>query len=225
MPRLFNGTTEFVAANAAHVTNGGVAFTISQWVNGAAQSLKNTYGEGNSAAAGPFFQIQATSGFVIMSARDTASGGSDQISGSHTAFDSTWHHICLTQTTGNLISQFVDGVADGSITRTTLSNAAGQTFNTTSIGTIVRNTNNSLFAGRIAHTALWKRTLSLPEIKSLAAGLSPSLLSPDHYWPLWGTDSPEPNLGNHQLSASVVGTLTGTVAASGCPGNLKMLSV
>lgn len=228
MSRSFNGTSDFIAANTAHVTNGGVAFTIACWVNAslAAANLKNLYGEGNTGAAGPFFQIQgeSVSGRLFISARSASTGGSNSLTGtSRPAFDSTWHHIAVTQTTGNVITAYVDGIADGTLTRTALSNSTTQVFNTTSWGTIVRNTNTTFLGGLIAHAALWTRTLSAQEIVSLAAGALPSLFAPVHYWPFWGTDSPEPDIGNHAGVAGVNGTLTGTTAAGGSPTQMRLL--
>ncbi len=61
--------------------------------------------------------------------------------------------------------------------------------------------------GSLAHVAYWSRALSAHEVVGLAAGMLPSHLGPDHYWPLWGADSPEFDQG---LAAHVSGTLTGT---------------
>lgn len=227
MGRSFNGTSDLIAVDAAHVTNGSVSFTIATWVNSslANANAKNPYGEGNTAGLGPFFQIQGdASGHVLVSARDTAAGGSDQISGTIVAFDSTWHHVCVSQTgASDIFRLFVDGTADGTKTRTSLSSATNQVFNRTTWGALVRNGTAQFYGGLLAHAALWTRELSAAEISSLAKGMLPSLLAPDHYWPFWGTDSPEPDIGNHLATAGVNGTLTGTAAAAGPPTQKYLL--
>jgi hypothetical protein len=228
MGRSFNGTSDRIAVNAAHVTNGQNAFTIAMWVSAsiAQASSKDPYGEGFTGNTGPFFQIQGdASGHAVISARSGITGSSDQITGTVAVFDATWHHLCVSQNAAAsaTFKLFIDAIADGTKTRTSLSNQGNQGFDTTTLGALVRNTIATFYGGKLAHVALWKRELSVGEIKSLAAGMLPSELAPAHYWPLWGTDSPEPDIGDHSIAAGVNGTLIGTTAASGGPMGRELL--
>ena len=223
MARSLNGTSDKIAANAAHLTNAGVAFTIAGWIKKSARANDALYGEGSTGAAGPFAELHldgTTGQHIEFAARSGASGSADTITGTLTAADGTWHHIAVTQDSSNNIALFVDGTADTTGARTALSNTPGQVFNTATLGAVVRNTTSSFFSGTMAHVATWSRQLSAAEIKTLAAGVPPSLLGPDHYWPLWGTDSPEPDIGT---ATHVTGTLTGTTAATGSPVGLGLL--
>jgi hypothetical protein len=116
---------------------------------------------------------------------------------------------------------YVDGAADSSGTRTALSNSNSQTFNTTNIGVLVRNTTSNFYSGTISEVATWTRTLSQGEVTSLASGLPASHLAPAHYWPLWGVDSPEPDIGT---AAHTTGTLTGTTAVDGARVGKELLT-
>jgi hypothetical protein len=42
-----------------------------------------------------------------------------------------------------------------------------------------------------------------------AQARAPRIWRPAHYWPLWETDRPEPDIGDHSLGAGVNGTVTG----------------
>ncbi len=199
MARQFNGTTDLITVSAAHLTNAGIAFSISAWIKKAARVSDEIYGEGNSGAAGPFFQVQldgTTGTHLNVTARSATTGSSDSVLGTIVCVDSTWHHIAVTQNGSNLIKLYVDGVADTSGSRTSLSNTAGQTLNTASIGVLIRNTNANFYVGGIGETASWDRELTATEVKLLSGGHPAAELGPVHYWPLWGVDSPEPDIGN-----------------------------
>jgi hypothetical protein len=80
--------------------------------------------------------------------------------------------------------------------------------------------------GIIADVAIWNSTISANEALSLANCVPPNRIQPDHvvYWPIYGTDSPEPSytsqLGTTAAPVLVPFTLTGTTAThmqAGCP--------
>ncbi len=200
MARSLNGTSDLIAVDSAHLTNGATAFSISAWVKKSARANDQIYGEGNTGAAGPFmqFNFDATTGqHIEIAARSASSGSSDVMAiGTIVAADGTWHHVCVTQNASSLCKLYVDGVADSSGSRTALSNSNSQTFNTARIGVLTRNTNANFYSGTIAEVATWTRELTASEVKLLAAGHLASELGPAHYWPLWGADSPEPDIGN-----------------------------
>jgi hypothetical protein len=70
--------------------------------------------------------------------------------------------------------------------------------------------------GTFAELTYWSDALGASEIAALAGGVSPASVRPTkltHYWPLWGTHSPEINL----VRGASSGTLTGTSRANGPP--------
>lgn len=223
MPRSFNGTSDLITADGARVTDGGAPFTIAMWLKAAGTASGDVYSEANTGAAGPFFQIAAASGKANFSMRSATGGAADASANSTaTVFDSTSHHLALTQTTGNLMSLYIDAAADVTFTRTGNSNATSQPLTSVTFGALRRNTTSAFHAGVIAHLATWNRILAVQEVKSLAAGLLPSHLAPTHYWPLWGADSPEPDI----VAVGIDGTLTGTTKGAGGPMvGLSMLKV
>jgi hypothetical protein len=221
MARVFNGSSDLIAANTAFVTNGtGTAFTVAAWVKKSGVINDEIYGEGNTGAAGPFFQFHfdgTTGTHIEVAARSATSGGSDTLTGTLPLADNVWHHVCVTQTTTSNLQLFVDGVVDNFGDRTILSSSGTQVFNTVTIGAIVRNTTASFYTGRIAHLATWRRRVTNSDVATLARGLNPNALSsgvPNYYWPLMGIASPEPDVGS---DAAVNGTLTGTTSAVGPP--------
>ena len=213
MARKFNSTTDSIAANAAAPNlSGQQAFSIALWVNAsiAQSSALNPLSVANSGAAGPFFQFQGTAGGkFLITARSSTSGGTDSTTSTATTFDSTWHHIGVTQPSGSsMLTIYVDGVSDHTFNRTSLSNNATQTFNSLTFGALQRTGSPAqLYGGIDAEIAIWSRTLAATEMSSLFAGVSPLLLGANHFWPLFGADSPEPDLGT---SAHTTGTLAGT---------------
>ncbi len=201
MARSFNGTSDHIDADAATPNlSGQQAFSLSIWVKGsiANASSKNPLSIG-AAGAGPFFQFQGdASGKLVLGLRSATSGSTDLTTSTATVFDSTWHHICVTQPSGsNVVSIYIDGLLDHTFTRTSLSNSTTQTFTTLCFGAFHRSGTFAQFYGGVnAEIAIWARTLTLSEVKLLAAGHLASELGPAHYWPLWGADSPEPDIGN-----------------------------
>jgi hypothetical protein len=211
MARLFNGTSDYIASNGAGVGSGSVAFSVAVWLR-CANTVTNAvfYGEGNSGSTTPFLQLQCDSGKFRISQRRTGNSGTSDINAitsTSILADSTWRHIIYASSiSGSTITGhiYIDGVDDATV----VSHATfSQTLNTVNWGALSRTTTVNFWAGNLAHGATWKRALSAREAKLLAGGASPLLLAADHYWPLWGKDSPEPDLG---ALAHVAGTLTGT---------------
>lgn len=220
MPRSFNGTSDLIHADAAHLTNGATAFTVAGWIKSAAHPFGMIYSESNPTNTGPlfFFSLSGSSPHTTgaqleIEARTLGTGGVDEFQNSATVADSTWHHVGITQNSSSLMMIYASGAADGTKTRTSLSNSNTQTFSATIIGASRLSTVGNLFSGLIAHLGTWTRQLAAQEMVSLAAGLLPPALGCAHYWPLWGVDSPEPDL----VSAGVDGTLTGTTQGVGGP--------
>lgn len=224
MARSFNGSSDNIGFVDGHISGPGIAWSVSVWIRATAgaNSNKDFYSEGLNSNTSPFLQWFVTAANkATLAVRADAGGSSDQLAGSAIVADGNWHHLCATQTTGNLITQYVDGVSDGTLTRT--GNSSGTTtLDRASFGDFVTNGANA-FAGSIAHGASWGRILLGQEVKSLANGLAASHLGPTHYWPLWGIDSPEPDIGmGTRVTTSVV---VGTTKASGDPPVGRLLTI
>lgn len=194
MARSFNGTSDLIDVGAAHSFADATAFSFSTWVKGSAQSDGRIYSEGTSVTTNQFSIGSSASGsmntcrFLIVSANSVKLDST----GTAVILNGAWHHLAITLTTGRGWTRYVDGATDGSGTYS----AVGWGPDRASIGCLDRNTNSFFFSGKLEQTALWGRTLSAKEVASLANGLPASHLGPKHYWPLWGVDSPEPDIGN-----------------------------
>jgi hypothetical protein len=221
--RTFNGTNS-VGIVGGNVSGPGIAWSVAVWIKAAALANTNAdfYGEGLNGNSNPFLQWFMTVGNTVTAAfRADGGGSSDLLVGLATVADGTWKHMCLTQGTDNVITQYVNGVSDGTLTRT--GNSTGTTtLDRVGFGFFVT-TGTNLFTGSAAHGAGWSRKLAVQEVVSLANGLLPSHLGPTHYWPLWGVDSPEPDIGNgtHALSAAV----SATAGATQPPTGVSLLTV
>ncbi len=212
MGRLFNGTSDVITVNNASLFGIAAAFAVSAWVKGAAQNNKTIYGECRTAQNTGYFDMasgQTTTSKARIAITNTAGTLLLAVESTATAFDSTWHHLCYTQDASRNYVLYIDGVSDKSGTYT--SGTVG-TMGRAGIGAFIRATTGLLFAGTICHVATWSRQLGANEALGLANGTFPLAYGPDHYWPLFGADSPEPDLG---IATHTTGVLTGTAFAAG----------
>jgi len=225
MPRNFNGTSDWIVLDGARVSDGSTAFSLAVWVKSGLKTFGMVYSETNGGGSRPLFfvcQNGSSGGNGSKLELELSSAGSVDVAiSSGVFFDSSWHHLGLTQNASNLITIYRDGVQDSTFTRTANSNSSGQSMPTVRWGASQLNASTgNLYGGTLSDGATWTRQLSAAEIKSLADGMRPSQLGPAHYWPLWGADSPEPDL----VSAGIDGILTGTArGAGGPPVGLSML--
>ncbi len=211
MARSFNGSSDFVAADAAHVFSMSGAFSLAFWLKAANPGAnKICYGEGNSVSSNPFIQAGANaSAKAVVFVRGDTGATQTLTATTATVADSTWHHVCYTQDASGNYKFYVDGVADatGSYTSGTT------TLDRTTIGGFRATGGISTpITGSLQHVATWTRQITAGEAASLGMGALPSHFAPAHYWPLWGADSPEPDLGGATHTA---GTLTGTAFVAG----------
>ena len=200
MARSFNGTSDNIAADAAAIWNANAAYSAAMWLNGPQQSAtpseREFFAEAVSSGHNPVFALRngtlGSSKKAAIISRNAAGVG--LIATTNTTadvLDSTWHHLGYTQDASGNWQLYVDGATDisGSFSPTTTSP------NLFTMGCLRWNGTLDFFNGSMAHVAKWSRQLSAKEMASLATGMLPSHLAPDHYWPLWGVDSPEPDLG------------------------------
>lgn len=209
MARNFNGTTARLNVNGAQLYNGlTTAYSLAFWVKAASQNGPIAYSEAHNTTSN-FFGIQTATGGLLRVAANNGSATILNFTTVSAILNSTWRHFTYTQTTGRLSTAYVDGVSDAT---STPGAASWVTTNNARIGDIDRSGVEQLFwAGSLCHLASWSRTLTAGEARLLASGLPPSHLAPDHYWPLWGVDSPEPDLGS---ATHVTGAVTAATAVA-----------
>lgn len=136
----------------------------------------------------------------------------------------TWYHVTGVYAASgpNPSALYINGV--NCVTSTlgtpnTLANQGGGTPNLCFGGYAAAggSCTNINYGGRLAEVGIWNVALSAGEAQSLASGVPPSEIrrsSLSGYWPLYGTNSPEPDLSGHVLLASLVGA---PVLANHCP--------
>lgn len=194
MARTFNGTSDQIAADAAAQYSNAAAFSVSFWVKAAAAAQGHVvFSEGLSSLSQTFCYFQTNSAKLMAVGRYN---NTLYLSPSTTAtvFDSTWHHAIYAQGASRDYQFYVDGVADAS---GTFSSVTAFTADRVGMGVLRYFSGTFGFlAGTLAEVATFSRKLTAGEAQSLASGLLASHLGPTHYWPLWGIDSPEPDIGN-----------------------------
>jgi hypothetical protein len=220
MARSFNGTSDLARA-VVHVYNGTrTAYSLACWVNGGTQQDKVFIIESRVASANGFVRMGSQNAVGGNKCRVVISGstGTTLLDSTSTAviLDSTWHHVCFTLSSAGNWVLYVDGVADKSggplASDSTSANQIG-------LGAFVRNSNSQFYSGSLMDAANWKRQLAAGEVATLAVAPA-SHLGPFDYYPLWGSDSPEPDIGTGGTNTAA--TLTGTTAVNGAllPANL-----
>lgn len=212
MGRTFAGA-DLVKATGGNVFGGDrVACSFGCWLNGSGQQDKIIMMDGRNLSTG-FCRFGTENAVGGTKCRAVISGGSGttRLDSTSTAViaDSAWHHVLFTLTSAGNWVLYIDGSSDSSGGPLT-----ADAFSTTwmALGCLARNTNAQFFTGSIAHAANWSVALTAGQAKLLASGASPLHLAPAHYWPLWGLDSPEPDLG---VSTHATGTLTSTAFTPG----------
>jgi len=210
MPLTFDASS-FAFNDAAAVYSQTTAYTVALWVNRAATTSNLTaFSEGNRSNNSPIFVLGtgSTSGKIWLISRNDAGTLSIGInSNTLTVFDGTWHHVAYTQNASGVWQLYVDGVADatahGSFTPGVM------TTNCACVGALRAGSTSTTFnGGSCAHTATWARQLSAQEIVSLAAGMSPALLGPVHYWPLNISEASLPDLASGHAPLALGNTPT-----------------
>jgi hypothetical protein len=209
--RVFNGTTDMIVADTANVYSNTAAFSVAFWIKGSAITNESCYSEGNTGnlATISLGTDLTTGAHLRYFLRSTSTTITDQ-STTAPILDGVWHHAAITRDASRTMIAYIDGVQDFTHPDGTM----GTGLTALGMGVLRRSSNSNFFAGNLAEIANWSRVLSTTEISQLAGGLIASLLVPDHYWPLLGVASPEPDIGTASL---VNGTLTGTTSVVGPP--------
>jgi hypothetical protein len=216
----FCNSNGYVVVDSAHSWTEAVVFSLSFWMKCVSQGVAQNvcpYSEGLSTSNNPFLFIEngSSGGLnkIFLTLRANGGGSTNKINTNTTAtfFDDTWHNFIYTQDGGSpnvAYAVYADGVLDINGTYAPLTT----TIDRATIGAFRGNTLQKIFPGSIMEVAKWSRVLSSAEAKLLASGVPASHLAPTHYWPLWGIDSPEPDIGS---GVHVPGVLTNTSFVGG----------
>ena len=154
--------------------------TLSMWVNGGAQGDKRIFAEACNTGGGgcnTFYGVGTDNTGAMDNLRRFVR--SDNGAFTHdaraatTAFDSSWHHVVLTDN-GGTTNVYVDGVLDAASTSFNYSPTAPLTSDNTTIGGFnIGGGAGNQFTGLIDDVAIWDRELPTSSITALAGGASP----------------------------------------------------
>lgn len=226
MARTFNGTSDKIAVNGAGVGPNWFSdsYALSVWVKGGSgHGNTGVYSEGVTTNNNAFWWIgpDSTTTTVMRWTGGTSGGTPSGIKTTATVFDSTWHNYVLS-VTANTYWIYVDGTLDSTANIGATFGGMGTPTRAT-IGALGRSSYTSFFNGSIEEFAIWTGSnLSAAAAKAISNGLPASLLAPTHYWPVWGQDSPEPDIGT---GTHTTGTLTGTTAANSARIGRRLLTL
>lgn len=188
MARTFNGTTDKIDFTLGLT----LPVTISAWIKTTSAALGEIIDCDTGASGGRNYQFRTTAAGKLEAV--FFSGASPfTATGATTINGGAWHHVAAVCPSSGVFTLYVDGVSDATSASHAWSTQAGTV---SSIGSHNHGA-STFFAGQIAEVALWFGTaLSVSQLLALAGGLPADVLNPTHYWPLWGIDSPEPDIGS-----------------------------
>lgn len=206
MARSFNGTSDLIAVTAAPFSSGSPTMTLSAFIKTSSSAAGAIIASDTGSSPNRVYQFTKTAlnklQFTVF-----ATSVVHTITGATSVNDGLWHHVAAVNdgTTGWI---YLDGVQD-----VTGAQAANHTLNLHNfrIGAQLVGVTGAFWNGSIAHAALWSSALTVSAAVSMSAGLPSSHLGPEHYYPLWGADSPEPDIG---IQTHATGALTGTAAVN-----------
>lgn len=206
MSRLFNGTTDRIAAgNILNIT--GTALTVAAWIYPGSITHQGgivTKWGGATATSQWGLQILATGNVQALIGDAT---GSEAAAGATTLSLSTWYHVALRKsgTGAGALQMLLNGVADASVSST---KSIQSTTAAVEIGRIALS-NTVVFSGRIGEVGIWNVALSPTELLALAKGALPSAIrrsALQGYPPILGVDSPEPDYSGSRAAWTLTGT-------------------
>jgi hypothetical protein len=220
MARSFNGTTEYLRRDASALAADPTTvypFTMAAWAKPVdAIANGSIIWLGDSTLSDAQFYIGMRG-----SANPTKAAAADY----HTTFAAAlstqdytpgqWHHVLGLFLNQDWRTVYLDGKPG--VPNTTHANRVGAVNNRTSIGMFDRSGPTAFFAGEIAHPAIWRVALTDEQIKRLAAGWSPELISPEAlvmYLTLEGNDMRSQYV-NEELGHGTIQYLSGTSSVIG----------
>ena len=209
MARNFNGTTDYISAGAAGNLNYTTSFTFAAWIF---PTTVSQFSAIVSHQTGSYY-LRLNSANHLDFLRSQAA---DIVQGTATLAANVWRHVGFVVDSAGNVQLYADGATDGANT------AAGLNAPTRALLLGSDDTPpNQPWPGNIAEAAIWNAALTANEMKALALGRLPFGVRPaslQWYPPLYGLQSPEPDLSGNALN----GTLTGTAQANHAPVTLWM---
>lgn len=169
----FNGTTSYIEASSAAVTD--VPLTLAAWFNAdiITQNIV-ILGVASSTADSSFVIIAAGAATGDPVQAQTRVAGSNGTSAAGGFSANTWTHAAGVFSANNNRLAYKDGVA-GTANTTSLTMSS---LDRTGIGVRSGATRSNYFDGEVAEAAVWNAALTAGEISSLAAGFKPTLIRP-----------------------------------------------
>lgn len=120
---------------------------------------------------------------------------------------STWFHMLLTASSGGLFTLYVNGTSVGSVSYS----VGSHSLNTIYLGAVnASGTISYPSQGSFAEGTVWNIDLTANEAKALALGVRSNRLRPASlkaYWPLFGLQSPEPDLSGNGYNLTITGSV------------------
>jgi len=185
MSIVLNGSSQY-AQRAAPVV-GSAPFTVFAWYKSTSDTaLQAIWGESVQTSTYDYWRLSLAGNlagdYVRADIRHSETAASPVTSQGYSK--DTWQSAILLETSSSDHKVYINGGYEGS---STVSQAPVNT-NKMSIGALAYNSSwANLFAGKIAHVALWDIALTSGDRGRLAAGIVPSQIQPNHlvgYWPL-----------------------------------------
>lgn len=214
MARNFNGTSDFIEWLALPSGDTSALINLGCWFKTSASTGGLLCSDDGNTHRVTQFKVNATKMQWFLSTGGTL----HTLNGSVVVNDGKWHHAAGSYD-GTTMRLYVDGVLDGTLTTGATSTLAGRRLRA---GAQIPGVTAQFLNGSMAEVFIRYSAITAGEAKALAAGLPASHLAPAHYWPLWGADSPEPDIG---IGTHVTGSLTGTSAASGGRAGRRLLTL
>lgn len=236
MGRFFNGGTDlgsFGSTSTFSYIQDSYNFAFSTWLKLTDHTALDEYGildtcGGGSGQKGAAFWWDNTGGnhtLGFMAVFGTIGNYTYNLSVTGAITDDNWHHLLWTGESGagTMARLFVDGTLLGSVAGS--SHSVGNNSYAPVVGNFNAGGSTTALKGRLAEMAVWTdgfglnagdSATPLAYAKALAGGAPPWRIRPDlldWYAPLWGLQSPEPDLSGN---ANAV-TLTGTSQANHAP--------
>jgi hypothetical protein len=216
MARSFNGTSDLISANGSSIYSSG-NFSFSVWVFPLTTSgVRNIFTTGTANPTGYSFQVRMDS--TQFSFYTNSNGGSDDNLAAWVGGNTgnAWFHLGGTWD-GASMKFYGNGTLQATTNPTHTNIGRQGTQNGIGVDNCDSASNIQFWDGSIADIAVWQGiVLTQTEITGLSKGTRPKDVRPGNikaYWPLYGLQSPEPDLSGLANN----GTLTGTASAFGPP--------
>ena len=211
MSRTFGASTEPLdTAASSPVTD--TPITIACWIKELALTSKNIVTLGTSGSSNSAYRLETFNGGAAIirvncNEVDNAGATHGSITTAQGGIVGTWRHFAAVFTDHSNRTAYLDGRGASSTGASTTGATNMVRISGDCLGVNTMTGNNL-----VAHVAIWNVALSASDVKSLLY-LYPNqvqVASLVHYWPMTNNQSPEPDYGSGNLSATVTGATFST---------------